>query len=149
MSLLPGDVMADLSQLLPRVISIAFGLALIGFLWWLGLRRLNSIRRAEITDAIVIEMLPVQSTLHLGRVSHVPKLKILAHDGTELVVTRVHSSARLLRPEFRVGQRVRVAFDPQNRSAEILKPAYTIRLLGSLIILTLAILSILCVLVID
>ena len=135
--------------MLPRIFSLALGCALLGFLWWLGLRRLRSLRRAIITDGVIVEMIRVESTLHPGHISHVPRLTFRAQDGTEQVVTRVYSTFRLFRPQFRVGQSVCIAYDRETCSAEILKPAHTIRLLASLVLLTVAVVGILCVLVID
>lgn len=135
--------------MLSRIFSLALGCALLGFLWWLALRRWRSLRRALITDGIIVEMIPVESALHPGRISHMPRLTFRAQDGTQQVVTRVYSTFRLFRPQFRVGQSVRIAYDPETYSAEILQSAHTIRLLASLVLLTVAVVGILCVLVID
>ena len=135
--------------MLPRIVSLVLGCALLGFLWWLGLRRFQALRRALITDGLIVDMIPVESTLHPGRISHVPQLRFRAQDGTEQVVTRVYSSFRFFRPEFRVGQSVRIAYDPETCSAEILKSAHTVRLLASLMLLTAAVVGILFVSITD
>ena len=116
-------------------ISIVVGSILIGFIWWLALRRLAALRRAPKTEGTIVEMVPVQSISDSGGTSYVPRIQFRAHDGTEHVVTRVYSGSRT----FRVGQTVRIAYDPKTYSVDILKPGQTFSLVASASALTLAI----------
>lgn len=144
----PPVMVTRLSAMIPQIVSLVLGCALIAFLWWLAFRRIRALRRAVITDGHIVDMIPVESIVRPGLISHVPRLKFRAQDGTEHMVTRVYSSFRS-RPEFRVGQRVRIAYDPETYSAEILKPAHTVRLLVWLVLLTAAVVGILFVTIVD
>ena len=128
--------------MIAQIISAILGLAVVCFLWWLGIRRIQCLRRAPKTEGVIVEMIPVASCGELGEISHVPKLRFRGADGSEHVVTRTYSTQTLLRTEFRVGQRVRIAYDPKTGNAEILKPAYAFRLLLGLVMLSVGILAV-------
>jgi hypothetical protein len=130
-----------------RLVAVVLGFLLIGFLWWLALRRFRTIRDALITEATIIEMIPVETLMEPGGVSYVPKLRFRAHDGTEHIVTRIYSSPGSWRTKRCVGQRVRIAYDPRTYNAEILRS--NTNLLIWLSLFTAAILGILWVLLVD
>ncbi len=129
-------------EMIPQIISAVLGVAVVCFLWWLGIRRIQCLRYAPKTEGVIVEMIPVASCGELGKISRVPRLRFRGADGSEHVVTRIYSTQTTFRPEFSVGQRVRIAYDPKTGNAEILKPAYAFRLLLDLVMLSAGILAV-------